>query len=350
MKRRKPTLTIRTRNDSMSLLIEKKSWLTIGVLFLITLVTIVAGAGLGNGFIPPAQVLTTVLGTGSGEHDFIIMTLRMPRVLVAVLVGAALGISGAILQSIIRNPLASPDVIGITGGAAVAAVGFVSLLSGQVSIKFMPLAATIGALLASFIIYVLAWRKGVTPIRLVLIGIGMSAVTGAGTTFMLVQSPHYSLGKAYTWLTGSVYGSTWDNVWLILWTAVILLPFTLFFARSLDAQQFGDDVASGLGVAVQRHRVFLVLISVLLAGIAVAVAGTVGFVGLIAPHIARKLVGRPFGSLVMVSAFIGGLLVLGADLIGRTAFYPLDVPAGVFTAGVGAPFFLYLLFKNRNQF
>lgn len=350
MKRKKPTLTIRTKNDSISLLIEKKSWLTIGLLFIITLVTIVIGTGLGNGFVSPIEVLSTVLGTGSGEHDFIIMTLRMPRVLVAVLVGAALGISGAILQSIIRNPLASPDVIGITGGAAVAAVGFLSFLSGQISIKFMPLAAIIGALLVSFIIYVLAWRKGVTPIRLVLIGIGMSAITGAGTTFMLVQSPHYSLGRAYTWLTGSVYGSTWDNVWLILGAVIILIPLAVLFARSLDAQQFGDDVASGLGVAVQRHRVFLVVISVLLAGIAVAVAGTVGFVGLIAPHIARKLVGRPFGSLVVVSAFIGGLLVLGADLIGRTAFYPLDIPAGVFTAGVGAPFFLYLLFKNRNHF
>lgn len=348
--RKKKTITIRTRNDAVSLLIEKKSWLIIGMLFLLTLTAIVVGTGLGNEFISPMGVLTTVLGTGSGEHDFIVMTLRMPRVLVAVLVGAALGMSGAILQSIIRNPLASPDVIGITGGAAVAAVGFVSLLGGQVSIKFMPLAAIVGALLVSSIIYVLAWRQGVTPIRLVLIGIGMSALTGAGTTFMLVQSPYYSLGRAYTWMTGSVYGSTWENVSLILWTVVILIPFALFFARSLDAQQFGDDVASGLGVAVQRHRVILVLISVLLAGIAVAVAGTVGFVGLIAPHIARKLVGRPFGSLVIVSAFIGALLVLSADLIGRTAFYPLDVPAGVFTAGVGAPFFLYLLFKNRNQF
>lgn len=218
------------------------------------------------------------------------------------------------------------------------------------SIKLLPLFAIAGAIVTALIIYVLAWKKGVSPIRLVLIGIGVSAITGAGTTFMLILSPFYTAGQAYIWLTGSVYGASWTDVRTILPVIVIVVPLAIWFARSLNAQEFGDDLATGLGVTVQRHRSALLLCSVLLAGIAVAVAGTIGFVGLIAPHIARKLVGRMFGSMLIVSGLVGALLVFAADLIARTAFLPLDVPAGVFTAGVGAPFFLYLLFKNRNQF
>ncbi len=320
------------------------------MLFILSLIAAIVGTSIGSDYISPLHVLQTILKVGAGDYDFVVLTLRLPRVLLSLLVGAALGMSGAILQGIIRNPLASPDVIGITGGAAVAAVGFVSILGGTISIKLLPLFAIIGALVTALVIYVLAWKKGVTPIRLVLIGIGISAIMGAGTTFMLILSPFYTAGQAYIWLTGSIYGASWLDIRTILPVIIIVVPLAMWFARSLNAQEFGDDVATGLGVTVQWHRSLLLLCSVLLAGIAVAVAGTIGFVGLIAPHIARKLVGRMFGSLLLVSGFVGALLVLSADLIARTAFLPLDVPAGVFTAGIGAPFFLYLLFKNRNQF
>ncbi|PYE47241.1 iron ABC transporter permease [Paenibacillus barcinonensis] len=343
-------LTFRNKKDTVSMQVERKSMLVIFVCVLLFLIAGVVGTSLGSDFIAPWDVLRTILGLNAGEHDFVVLTLRLPRVLLSLLVGAALGMSGALLQGIIRNPLASPDVIGITGGAAVAAVGFVSLLGGAVSIKLLPLFAVIGALVTAFIIYVLAWKKGVTPIRLVLIGIGVSAITGAGTTFMLILSPFYTASQAYIWLTGSIYGATWTDIQTILPVIVIVVPVAIWLARSLNAQEFGDDLATGLGVKVQWHRSALLLCSVLLAGIAVSVAGTIGFVGLIAPHIARKLVGRMFGSLLLVSGFVGALLVCAADLIARTAFLPLDVPAGVFTAGIGAPFFLYLLFKNRNQY
>ncbi|MCM3176112.1 MULTISPECIES: iron ABC transporter permease [Paenibacillus] len=343
-------LTFRTKKDAISLQMERKSLLVIIVLFILSLIAAIVGTSIGSDYISPLHVLQTILKVGAGDYDFVVLTLRLPRVLLSLLVGAALGMSGAILQGIIRNPLASPDVIGITGGAAVAAVGFVSILGGTISIKLLPLFAIIGALVTALVIYVLAWKKGVTPIRLVLIGIGISAIMGAGTTFMLILSPFYTAGQAYIWLTGSIYGASWLDIRTILPVIIIVVPLAMWFARSLNAQEFGDDVATGLGVTVQWHRSLLLLCSVLLAGIAVAVAGTIGFVGLIAPHIARKLVGRMFGSLLVVSGFVGALLVLSADLIARTAFLPLDVPAGVFTAGIGAPFFLYLLFKNRNQF
>ncbi|EOS55001.1 FecCD family ABC transporter permease [Paenibacillus barengoltzii] len=346
----KETIMVRSKKDTVSFLIERKAALAIAVLAVLVLLAAVAGTSLGGDILSPLEVLRTILGLNAGEHDFVVLTLRLPRVLLSLLVGAALGMSGAILQGVIRNPLASPDVIGITGGAAVAAVGFVSLLGGALSIKLLPAFAVAGAITASLVIYALAWKEGVTPIRLVLIGIGISAITGAGTTFMLILSPFYTAGQAYIWLTGSVYGASWADVYTILPVIVLIVPPALWLARSLNAQAFGDDLAAGLGVAVQRHRLALLFCSVLLAGFAVSVAGTLGFVGLIAPHIARKLAGRMFGSVLLVSALLGALLVFSADLIGRTAFVPLDVPAGVFTAGVGAPFFLYLLFKNRNQF
>ncbi|WP_028596442.1 FecCD family ABC transporter permease [Paenibacillus assamensis] len=342
-------ITIRNKNDSISIQFETKSLLVIIALFFLSLLAVIAGTSLGNTIIPPLEVVQSMLKIGSGEHDFVIQTLRLPRVLVALLVGAALAVSGAILQGIIRNPLASPDIIGITGGASVAAVAFVTLLAGTVSISFMPLAAIVGAMIVSIIIYLLAWKNGVSPIRLVLVGIGISAIMSAGTTFMLVMSPYFAAGKAYIWLSGSVYGSTWEDVYLILPVTAVVIPLVVILARNLNLQEFGDEVATGLGAAVQRQRLLLLALSVVLAGVAVSIGGAIGFVGLIAPHIARKLVGRPFGSLVVVSALIGSLLVFVADWIGRTAFYPLDIPAGIFTAGVGAPFFLYLLFKNRNQ-
>ena len=201
-------ITIRNKNDSISVQFEKKSVKIIFFLSLLVLLAGVVGTGLGGTVISPMEVIRTILGIGSGEYDYIIQTLRFPRVLVSLFVGAALGVSGVILQGIIRNPLASPDIIGITGGASVTAVAFITVLGGTVSIKLLPLAAVTGAIIVSLLIYLLSWRSGVTPIRLVLIGIGMSAVMGAGTTFMLVMSPFFSAGKAYIWLTGSVYGAT----------------------------------------------------------------------------------------------------------------------------------------------
>lgn len=340
---------IRSRTGSMDLQFETISliWILLGLLAFV--VAIAMGTGWGDTYISPNAVLSTLFGTESGEHDFILLTLRLPRVLTALFVGAALGVAGAILQGIIRNPLASPDIIGITGGASVAAVSFITFAGGVVSIKLLPVASIAGALLISLLVYGLSWKKGVTPIRLVLIGIGLSAAAKAATTLMIVMSPAISAGKAYLWLTGSVYGASWQNVYTIVPVVVLGTLLALAFSRSLNAQELGDDIASSLGVKVQRHRFLLILISVVLAGTAVSVAGAIGFIGLIAPHIARRLVGRLYGGMMLVSGLIGGLLVFMADLIARTLFYPLDIPAGIFTAGIGAPFFIYLLFRNRNQ-
>lgn len=343
-------IILRNKRETFSFQVEKKSVLIISLLIFLTISACMIGLSVGNTMIHPLEVIYTLFGQGSGEYDFIIMALRFPRVMVGLLVGAALGVSGAILQGIIRNPLASPDIIGITNGGAVAAVAFITFLAGTVSIKWLPLASIIGAGIAALLIYFLSWKKGVSPLRLVLVGIGLHAALGAATKLMLVLSPIYTAGQAYIWLTGSIYGSSWQSVYILLPWVLVFLALALYLARTINLQELGDDIAQGLGASVQRQRFALLFISVGLAGAAVSIGGAISFVALIAPHIARKLVGRSMGILIPVAALTGGLIVFIADFIARTAFYPLDIPAGVFTAGVGAPFFIYLLFKNRNNF
>jgi iron complex transport system permease protein len=340
---------IRNRSDTVSFIIEKQTIVVFLVLVCLLIILFLAGLSIGSTMIHPVTVVKHLLGIGSGDYTFIIETHRLPRMLLALLAGAALGVAGLILQGVIRNPLGSPDIIGITGGASLAAVVFISFFADTLSIKWLPMAAITGAGIMSMIIYILAWKKGVTPIRLVLVGIGMAAAMGALTTMMLVLGNSYSTQQAYLWLTGSVYGANWVDVYSMLHWVLIFIPLTLFFSRTINAQELGDQVAAGLGIRVQLHRFGLLFISVVLAGSAVSFVGGMGFVGLIAPHIARGLVGRSFGSLVPVAALTGGLIVFLADVVARTFFLPLDLPAGIFVSGIGAPFFIYLLYRNRHQ-
>ena len=333
----------------VSLQIEKRTIKVLSVLVFIYISAFITALSIGSTMIHPVEVIKYLLGIGNDEYVFTIETLRLPRILLSLLVGAALGVSGLILQGIVRNPLGSPDIIGITGGASFAAVVFITYFTGILSIKWLPAAAIIGAGIISLMIYLLAWKNGVSSIRLVLIGIGIATAMGAMTTMMMVIGNNYTTAQAYLWLTGSVYGANWDNVFAMLPWVLIFVPLAMVFARTMNALELGDAVASGLGMRVQLQRFNLLFISVALAGSAVAYAGGIGFVGLIAPHISRKLVGRSFSGLIPVSAIIGGLIVLSADTVARTAFLPLDLPAGIFVSGIGAPFFIYLLYRNRHQ-
>jgi iron complex transport system permease protein len=329
-----------------SYLVDKKALVVLSVLSLLTTLLFIVSTGMGEMKIHPFDVVSVLFGHGEQMHTLVVTAFRLPRIIMSLLAGMSLAIAGAILQGIIRNPLASPDIIGITGGAAVAVVSFLAIFSNEnnaltVSIHWLPLAAFIGATLISFIVYGLSWRNGVSPIRLVLIGIGISALTQALTTLMMLLGPIYRASQANIWLTGTVYGSTWENIKLLAPWALVLCGLTFILARNLNIQELGDEVSTGLGSKVQKQRLTLLLVSTALTGGAVAFAGGIGFVGLMAPHIARRLVGSAFGALLPVSAFIGALLV-------RTLFSPHEVPAGVFTAAIGAPYFIYLLYKNRN--
>lgn len=335
------------RHRCFSFLIPWRTLVILGMMTLITLVVMLLSLCLGDTVITPDQLLETLIQSDVSEHGFIVETLRLPRMLMAAMVGAALALSGLVLQSMIRNPLASPDIIGITSGASAAAVLFLSLFAGH-GIAWLPVFAIAGALIAAILIYFLAWRSsGVTPMRLILVGIGVSAAMGSVTTLMIAVSPTSTSITAYIWLTGSVYGSDWQDVHALFPWLLAFFPLTLFLARRINAQELGDQLATGLGISVQRLRLILLSLSVLLAAPAVAYAGAVGFVGLIAPHIARRLVTRSFALLMPATVLVGACLVMLADLIGRTLFQPLDIPAGVFVSAIGAPFFIYLLYRQR---
>ncbi|WP_040203963.1 FecCD family ABC transporter permease [Neobacillus jeddahensis] len=344
---------IRFFKGKLSFLIDRKATFIFTLLFVITFLVFVISAGIGDMKINPLTVIKVLFGGGPEMEKLVITTFRLPRIIVALVVGISLAVAGGILQGMIRNPLASPDVLGITGGAGAAVVAFLVLFSDKnhsltVSIAWLPLAAFAGAGLVSILVYVLAWKNGVSPIRLVLIGIGISTLMQALITLMMVMGPIYQASQANMWITGTVYGSNWKNVvTLVPWTVVFLI-IALIVARTINIQELGDEVATGLGGKVQKQRFLLLMISTALIGSSVAFAGGIGFVGLMAPHMARRLVGSSFGALLPVSALLGGVLVMVADLIGRTLFLPLEVPAGVFTAGIGAPYFIYLLFRTRN--
>jgi len=301
---------------------------------------------LGEEQVALPQVLEVLFGKGDQSTQFVVETLRLPRILMAAMVGAALASSGLVLQSMIRNPLASPDIIGITGGASAAAVAFISFFAAAIGVVWLPVFAIAGALLAALLIYFLAWSRGVTPMRLVLVGIGISSAMGAVTTFVIAASPLSTSISAYIWLTGSVYGASWVEVKALLPWLLVSWLLAFYLARRVNTQELGDSLATGLGVSVQRLRMTLLFLSVMMAAPAIAYAGAVGFVGLIAPHIARRFVARSFALLLPTSALIGACLVMLADLCGRLLFQPLDIPAGVFVSAIGAPFFIYLLYRQ----
>ncbi|MFC5528768.1 FecCD family ABC transporter permease [Cohnella yongneupensis] len=340
---------IRFKKVPVSFFLHKRTVAVTIALAVASIAAFLLSTTLGDMRIHPLDVIQAMFGNGTEEHVIVVQSLRLPRIVAAFLVGAALAVAGAILQGIIRNPLASPDIIGITSGASVAAVAFISYLSGKVSIVWLPVAAMAGAAITSIVIYLLAWKRGVTAIRLVLIGIGINFLLASLTKVMLVMNPNFTSGQIYVWLTGTVYGTDWSIVWMLVPWVSVFIPLAFVFARNVNVLQLGDDIAAGAGSAIQRQRFILLMISVALAGAAVSVGGAISFVGLIAPHMTRKLVGPSFGGVLPVSALIGGLMVVVADTVARTAFLPYDIPVGVFTAGIGAPFFIYLLYRNRNR-
>ncbi|MWC27361.1 FecCD family ABC transporter permease [Paenibacillus sp. MMS18-CY102] len=309
---------------------------------------VVVCTAIGSTYIPVGRVALTLFGLGDDQSSLIILKLRLPRVLLAVLVGASLAAAGAILQGLVRNPLASPDLVGISGGATVASILFLTFSAGRFSIQWIPLVAIAGAFITAAINYVAAWRKGVSPLRFVLIGISLATAMSALTTFALKTGPAYLAVQALGWMTGTLYGSSWMHVWTLMPWAIGMLFLSIFLSRYLNVLELGDELAVGIGTPVQRTRLLMLALSVGLTGAAVGMAGGVGFIGLMAPHIARRIVGPKYGRLIPIAALVGALLLLVADLAGRTLFLPGDIPAGVFTAAIGAPFFLYLLLAKRG--
>jgi iron complex transport system permease protein len=309
---------------------------------------VLAGAvsvSVGDFPIPLVDVLPAILGAGSEDADFIVNTLRLPRALTGLLVGAAFGLSGAIFQSLARNALASPDVIGITAGASAAAVAVIVWYGG--STATVAVGAFAGALATAVAIYALAYRRGVSGYRLVLIGIGIGAMLASFTAYLLTRAEINDAQRATVWLTGSLNGRSWDHVRPVGVALLILAPITFALGRHLRLMELGDDTATGLGVRVERSRGALILAGVGLAAVATASAGPIAFVALVAPQIARRLVGSA-GATLLPSALVGAVLVTVSDVIARRMFAPTELPVGIVTGIVGAPYLLWLLARANR--
>jgi iron complex transport system permease protein len=325
------------------------------MLVLFTLSVLIFSISYGEYDISPFEVVQTLTHNLDEAHpkyrqfNLVVFTFRLPRIWVAFMAGAALATSGAIMQGITRNPLADPYLLGVSGGAGLAAVSIIVLFQ-DVPMRHLPWYAFGGALIVAFLIYGLAWKGGSsTPMRLILIGVAIASIVSAITTMILVTGRINQVQQAYVWLSGSVYGRTWQHVHLLAGWLVVLLPIAFLSARWLNILNMGDETAKGLGMRVERQRSILLILSVALAAGAVAMSGTIGFVGLVAPHVTRRLVGPSHEGLLPISALFGGALLVTADLIGRWVIAPSEIPIGIVTAMIGAPYFLYLLYRGRND-
>ncbi len=307
--------------------------------------------GVGDFPIALPRVVATIFGSGDQVDEFVIMDLRMPRALAGLVVGVALGVSGAITQSIARNPLASPDVLGITSGASAVAVFLVTVSGGTAAAITdsvgLSAAALAGGLGTGLLVYFLAWRRGIDGFRLILIGISVTAMTQAITTWLLVTADIRDVARAQAWLVGSLDNRSWDEVSLALWCTLALLAVVACVAFQFKPLHFGDEIAAGLGVRYARVRAVLLLCAVLLAGAAVSAAGPVPFVALVAPQVAMRLGRHPTPPMV-ASGMVGALLLTGSDLVAR-AVLPVSLPVGVVTAAIGGPFLVYLLVRANRR-
>lgn len=333
--------------------ISSKTKILTVFLLLSTLVLVTISLAFGEKVLNPIQVFNAIFGMESKYNNMLIQTLRLPRIVVAFFLGCSLALAGAILQGIIKNPLASPDILGIVDAGGVGMLVFYTLFinpknnSLEVSIFYMPLFTFVFAFSSILAIYFFT-RKNASSYRLILIGIGLCAIFKAIKNILIINGPVFFIKEAATWVTGTIYGSQGFHAWLITVWFIIFLLLTLLFIKELNLQTLDDSIITTLGSKLTMNRFILLFFAAALTAGAVTVGGGISFVGLIAPHIAKKLVGSRFENLIPVSIFIGGIITIIADMASKWLFYPTELPIGIFTALIGGPYFIYLLIANRK--
>ncbi|TGB10665.1 iron chelate uptake ABC transporter family permease subunit [Streptomyces sp. MZ04] len=335
---------IRTRGG-LSFRLDVRTAVVVALLVVAALAASVVLIGTGDFDIPTADVIRTLLGDGDAGQEFIINDLRLPRVLVGLLVGAALGLGGAIFQSISRNPLGSPDILGLGQGSTAGALIMIVLFQG--SAVQVAGGALVGGLVTGTAIYLLAWKRGVHGFRFVLVGIGVSAFVTAINGYLLTKADLVDAARAVVWMTGSLNGRDWEQVWPLLVLCAILVPLVMTYARPLRMLEMGDDVGYALGVPVERTRLVLMGSAVLLTAAATAAAGPVSFVALTAPQLARRLTRSP-GPNLIPSLCMGATLLIVADWASQRAFGADQLPVGVVTGVLGGVYLLWLLVIERK--
>ncbi|MGA4842832.1 FecCD family ABC transporter permease [Streptomyces sp. G45] len=335
---------IRTRGG-LSVRLDVRTAVVVVALLAAALAGSVVLIGTGDFPIPAADVVRTLFGQGEAGQDFIINELRLPRVLVGLLVGAALGLGGALFQSISRNPLGSPDVLGLGQGATAGALVVIVVFSGGAA--QVAGGALVGGLATGAAMYLLAWKRGVHGYRFVLVGIGMNALAVAVNGYLLTKADLVDATRAVVWMTGSLNGRDWEQVWPLFWLCVVLLPLIVAHARPLRMLEMGDDTGYALGVPVERTRLVLMGSAVLLTAAATAAAGPVSFVALTAPQLARRLTRSP-GPNLLPAMCMGATLLIVSDWASQRVFGADQVPVGVVTGVLGGVYLLWLLVTERK--
>ncbi|WP_206919449.1 FecCD family ABC transporter permease [Alicyclobacillus suci] len=330
--------------------VARKQRLILISLIGLTLLTAFIGLGIGSSGVSYREIVPTLFGRGSFDDSFILYGIRLPRIIITILSGMALAVSGAILQGITKNDLADPGIIGINSGAGVAITVFYLFFPiDQGTFSYMlPAVAFVGAVVTAAFIYVFSYQRktGLEPVRLVLVGVGFSLALSGLMVILISSSDDEKVNFIAQWLAGDIWGTSWPFIWAILPWLVVLVPFTLYKANRLNILGLHPNVATGVGVAIERERLTLLFTAVALAAAAVSVTGGIAFVGLIAPHLAKSLVGPRHQLFLPIALLMGGWLLLVADCIGHNVVPPDGIPAGVMIALIGAPYFIYLLLKK----
>ncbi|MCT2342840.1 FecCD family ABC transporter permease [Bacillales bacterium AN1005] len=323
---------------------KKKRIIVLVSLLLLLLIAIYAGISFGAVSVSFKEIWTILVSSSEGTYEKIVYNLRLPRVIVGLCVGACLAASGALLQGVMRNPLADPGIIGVSSGGGLFAI--VTMVIFPQYSYLLPFIAFIGAFLTTILIYLFAWDNGASPVKIILAGVAMNAVLGAIMNGIMVL---YSdrVQSVIGWLSGGLNGRSWYHVEIILPYTIIMLLISLFAIKPVNILILGDDSAKLLGQNVELIRMLIILLASFLAGIAVSVAGLIGFVGLVVPHIIRLLIGEDYRFLLPFSIIGGAALVVIADTAARSLFDPIELPVGILLAALGGPFFIILLRRRR---
>nr|UWI49492.1 iron ABC transporter permease [Clostridioides difficile] len=332
---------------------NSKTLLVISILVVLIFIAFLVSLNLGSFSIEPMDVIKTFIGQGQRNHEIAIFKLRLPRIIIALLVGSALSTAGVILQGVTKNDLADSGILGINSGAALFVVVYIYLMNGNVyegmsnlTVFTMPVVALVGALFGAFLIYSLAWKGGINSSRLLLIGIGVNIAFTSILTIFQLKFTTQEFNRVMMWTSGSIWGTSWKYVITVLPFIVIFMGITMYKSKYIDVLNLGDEVSTSLGVDVEKQRRRLIIYAVILSGVSTSVAGSISFLGLIAPHIGRKIIGPKHKRLIPVSALIGTLLLLVADTISRNLLAPIEIPVGIVVSIIGVPYFIYLMLSN----
>lgn len=328
--------------------IRLTSWLLILIILMIALAII--DLNTGDMKITPSEIINLLIGNGNYSQSIVIFDFRMPRIVITLIVGFSLAIAGSVIQTTTQNPMADTSFLGINSGAGIAVMLFIALVKNQdANIYLLPILALIGALISTTLVFIFSYKRnsGITPNRLLLTGVALSGCFSSIMVLLTLKLSPDNYQFVMNWLTGSIWGTSWEYIlialpWIIICTIVIFTKLTI-----LDSFNLGDDVAQSLGISLKRERIILISLSVILAGVSVSISGGIGFIGLITPNLARRIIGYKHSKQLVLSGMLGSFLLLAADTIGQLISSSSEIPVGIIVALIGAPYFVYILIKSN---